>query len=153
MSFFNLKTALPALMPLAIQWAEATAEYAAMCGRPLGDQEKELARRVGVNDTDRVRIFMVDQMPYPEHPALQAAAMATDFLSPQTQGLALGHSIMMRRGKECGRLLAHEFRHVHQYENAGSIAAFLEVFLEQVVDHGHDEAPLEIDARAYEVAG
>ncbi len=42
------------------------------------------------------------------------------------------------------RLLRHEFRHVHQYEKAGSISAFLPIYLGQI------DAPLEADARAHE---
>jgi hypothetical protein len=48
------------------------------------------------------------------------------------------------------RLLRHEFRHVHQYEMAGSIIAFLPVYLGQIVQFGYRDAPLEVDARAHE---
>ncbi len=153
MPFFNLKTALPALAPLAVQWAEATANYVALSGRPLEEAEAQMARRVGVSQPESIRLLVVDQMPYPEHRMLQAAAMATDFLGPQTAGLTLGHAVLVRRGQESVRLLSHEFRHVHQYEQAGSIAAFLPVYLEQVLDHGYADAPLEADARAHEIAG
>jgi hypothetical protein len=153
MPFVNLKTALPALMPVAVQWAEATAEYAALSGRPLDEAECGIARRVGVSRPERVRLLLVDRMPYPEHGLLQAAAMATDFLGPHTLGLTLGHSVLVQRGHESARLLSHEFRHVHQYEQAGSVAAFLSVYLEQVLDHGYAAAPLEADARAHEIAG
>lgn len=152
MPFFNLKTALPTLVPQAIQWAEGTAEYAALSGRPLGEPELEIARRVGVAHPERIRLMFVDQMPYPEHRMLQAAAMATDFLGPQTRGITLGYAVLVRRGYGSDRLLSHEFRHVHQYEEAGSIAAFLPVYLEQVLDYGYADAPLEIDARAHEIA-
>lgn len=152
MPFFNLKMALPGLLPHAIQWAEATSAYAALSGRPLSEAEAALARQVGVGRPEAVRLFIVDQMPYPEHPLLQAAAMATDFLGPQTAGLTLGHSVMVRRGQESARLYSHEFRHVHQYEQAGSIAAFLPVYLEQVLECGYADAPFEIDAREHEIA-
>lgn len=153
MPFFNLKMALPSLLPHAIDWAEATATYAAMSGRPLNEAEAQIARQVGVSHSEAIRLFIVDQMPYPEHPMLQAAAMATDFLGPHTAGLTLGHAVMVRRGQESTRLFSHEFRHVHQYEQAGSIAAYLPVYLEQVVEYGYADAPLEIDARAHELAG
>lgn len=153
MPFFNLKTALPALVPQAIQWAEATAAAAAVSGRALHEAELQLARRVGVAHPENIRLTFVDEMPYPEHHMLQAAAMATDFLGPQTQGLTLGYAVLVRRGQGSDRLLSHEFRHVRQYEEAGSIANFLPVYLEQMVDFGYDDAPLEIDARAHELAG
>lgn len=152
MGFFDLRKELSGLMPHAIQWAEATAEYAAVSGRPLDAAEQALARRVGVFQPEKIRLLAVDQMPYPEHPLLQVAAMATDFLGPQSLGLTLGHAVVVRRGHESTRLYSHEFRHVHQYEQAGSIAAFLPVYLEQLVEHTYADAPLEIDARAHEVA-
>ena len=48
------------------------------------------------------------------------------------------------------RELSHEFRHVYQYEAAGSIAAFLPVYLQQIVAFGYANAPFEADARAHE---
>lgn len=153
MPFYNLKTALPALMPEAVQWAEAAADYVAVAGRPLDGSEQEIARQVGVGQPEDIRVLLVDTMPYPRHPLLQTAATATDFLGPQTMGLTLGHSVLVRRGQQSLRLLSHEFRHVYQYEQAGSIAAFLPVYLTQVLDHGYADAPLELDARAHEIAG
>lgn len=56
-------------------------------------------------------------------------------------------------GKACPRLLSHEYRHVHQYEAAGSIAAFLRRYLQQIAEVGYERAPYEIDARQWERAG
>jgi hypothetical protein len=39
---------------------------------------------------------------------------------------------------------------VHQYEEAGSIAAFLATYLEQIVTFTYAHAPLELDARRHE---
>jgi hypothetical protein len=39
---------------------------------------------------------------------------------------------------------------VHQYEAAGSIAAFLPLYLQQIVLYGYERAPFEVDARAHE---
>jgi hypothetical protein len=63
-------------------------------------------------------------------------------------GLTLGYAVLVCRDHEARpRVLSHEFRHVHQYEVAGSIAAFLPGYLQQIVAHGYANAPLEIDAR------
>lgn len=48
------------------------------------------------------------------------------------------------------RLASHECRHVVQYEEAGSIAAFLPGYLKQLADVGYENAPYEIDAKAHE---
>ena len=77
---------------------------------------------------------MVNQLPFPEHPLLKAAAIQTGLLGPNMIGLTLGYAVFIRRGnEESQRLLSHEFRHVQQYEAAGSIASFLPIYLKSVV--------------------
>jgi hypothetical protein len=50
-------------------------------------------------------------------------------------------------------LLSHECRHVYQYEAAGSIAAFLPVYLQQIATVGYESAPFD-RTRAHEfIAG
>jgi hypothetical protein len=51
------------------------------------------------------------------------------------------------------RLLAHECRHVYQYEVAGSIEAFLPLYLQQIAEFTYDRAPLELDAQVWEWVG
>ena len=63
-------------------------------------------------------------------------------------GLTLGHSVFIRRGHETARLLSHEFRHVYQYEQAGSIAGFLPGYLLQAVERG--ATTFETDSRVHE---
>jgi hypothetical protein len=53
-------------------------------------------------------------------------------------------------GHATPRLLAHEFRHLYQVEQAGSLAAFLPAYLQQIAEVGYDCAPYELDARAHE---
>ena len=65
-------------------------------------------------------------------------------------GLTLGYSIFIVRGHMSPRLLSHECRHVYQYETAGSISAFLPVYLQQIATVGYQSAPFEQDARAHE---
>ncbi len=146
----DLQAALPLLMPKAIAWAGDEAERVARSGRALDERELKLAREVGVTQPDRIRVALVDALPMPEDPALRAAAVQTGLLGPGMAGLTLGHSVFICRGHETVRLLSHEFRHVYQYEQAGSIAAFLPGYLQQIVQFGYTNAPLEHDARAHE---
>jgi hypothetical protein len=89
----------------------------------------------------------------PTEPILRSAAAQTGFLDPRMVGLTLGHSVFICRGHETMRLLSHEFRHVYQYEQAGSIAAFLPGYLAQIVEHGYTNTSFEVDARAHEQTG
>ena len=84
--------------------------------------------------------------------ALRSAAEQTGFLDPGMVGLTLGYSVFICHGHETVRLLSHEFRHVYQYEQAGSVAAFLPGYLMQIVERGYASTTFEIDARAHERA-
>jgi hypothetical protein len=145
---------LPSLLPKAIAWAETQEAQALHEGRRLTDLEIALARCVGVKRPDLVRVVAAfQQLPMPLDPDLRAAALQTGLLGPGMVGLTLGHGIFVVTGHETPRLISHECRHVHQYEAAGSIAAFLPEYLEQVARVGYQNAAFEIDARTWERDG
>ncbi len=149
---FDLRSALPILTPKAIAWAEAQSENALRVGRPLTEPFLSVAQHVGVSSPEHIRILDVPRLPMPDDPQLKQAAVATGLLGPGMVGLTLGHAVLVCSGYgQDVRLLSHEFRHVHQYEQAGSIAAFLPAYLQQIVTVGYSNAPFEIDARAHEL--
>src|SRR2546425_12311781 len=123
MSADDLLRRLPHLLPRAIAWARREAAQGAQRGRALTVAEGALARRVGVANPDQVRVMEVDGLPAPDEPELAQAAAQVGMLGPDMDGLTLGHTVFIRRGKVEPRLLSHELRHVHQYEQAGSIDA------------------------------
>ncbi len=149
---FDLAELLPLITPKAIAWAEARAAEIATQGTVLSEQGLMLARRVGVANPERIRLSYVAQLPLPTDPMLRQAALQTGLLGPNMIGLTLGHGIYICHGHESPRLLSHECRHVQQYEQAGSIAAYLPMYLQQIVQFGYASAPYEIDARAHEAA-
>ena len=143
---------MPKLLPRAIAWAEDRAAKAAAVGTPLNASELEIARAVGVASPERVRVEMVgDRLPMPDDADLHAAAVQAGLMGPGMVGLTLGYAIFICRGHNTRRLLSHELRHVHQYEQHGSIAGFLPAYLAQVIELGYDNAPFERDARAHEL--
>jgi hypothetical protein len=149
----DLLRELPRLLPGAIAWAEARAKRAAEVGSPLTADELDMARAVGVTKPEIVRIETVgDRLPMPDDPTLQAAAIQAGLLGPGMVGLTLGHSIFICKGCKTHRLVSHELRHVFQYEQHGSIAGFLPVYLGQVLQVGYENAAFEMDARAHEVS-
>lgn len=147
----NLLQELPRLVPRAVAWAEGRAARAAAAGTPLTPSEQDLARLVGVAQPELVRVEMVDVLPMPDEPMLRAAAQQAGLLGPNMTGLTLGHAIFICHGHKTKRLLSHELRHVFQYEQAGSIGAFLPVYLKQVLEVGYYNAPYEVDAREHEL--
>lgn len=148
---FHLLTALPTILPKAIDWAEAQSDLIAQQGRPLDGTLINIARQVGVAEPDQIRVLEVQRLPLPNDPELQKAAIATGLLGTGMIGLTLGYGVYVCQGHSTVRLLSHEFRHVYQYESAGSIASFLPIYLEQIATLGYRNAPLEVDARAHEI--
>jgi hypothetical protein len=96
-------------------------------------------------------VSVVRELPLPTDLELRQAALAAGLLGPGVVGLTLGHAIYICSGHKSARLLSHECRHVHQYERAGSIAAYLPVYLRQIITVGYRNAPFEIDARDHEL--
>ena len=101
-------------MPRAIERAQAQAKDALLRGRLLTPIESDLARQVGVQHPERIRLLIVQALPAPTDPELQQAAIQAGLLGPGMVGLTLGYSVFVCTGHVNPRLLRHEFRHVHQ---------------------------------------
>ncbi len=132
-------------------WAESMAEAVTRNGSTLTEQGLSDARAVGVAIPERIRISVVPSIPLPDDEALCNAALSTGLFGPGMIGLTLGYAILIVEGHVTRRLLTHEFRHVHQYEQAGSIANFLPGYFGQIATFGYADAPLEVDARSHEL--
>jgi hypothetical protein len=144
----DLLTALPRLLPKAVEWAEKQQATILASGFPLSPEQMILARAVGVAYPQNIRISLVDRLPLPDDPQLAAAALQTGLLGPHMIGLTLFYGIFICKHAYGSRnLIAHECRHVHQHEQRGSLAAFLQEYLLQIVTVGYANAPLETDAR------
>jgi len=109
------------------------------------------ARAVGVEHPERIRVLVVDAIPTPDDPLLASAAAAVGFLGATTAGIALGYSILVRRGRLSRRLLSHECRHVMQFEGKASLSEFLSSYLNEIVTTGYDDCSFEVDARSHEL--
>jgi hypothetical protein len=147
----DIRSLLPSIIPKAIVWAEQVAAEVLHTGIGLNTPSLSIAARVGVARPEMIRLSMVKQLPFPSDPQLQQAAITTGLLGPGMAGLTLGYAIFICEGHNSPRLLSHECRHVYQYEMCGSIAAFLPIYLQQIVDFGYMNAPFEIDAQKHEL--
>ena len=147
----DLLNELPKLLPLAIKWAEKVSKEAQGTGTPLGQNEAAIAMKVGVRHPELIRFVVVDRIPLPDDDVLRDAAIQAGMLGQDFIGLTLGYTIFLRANAFLNpRLIAHECRHVAQYESFGSVVAFLENHLADVARVGYYNSHLERDARDYE---
>lgn len=129
-------------------WVDGLVSLAQISGRPLTDAEREIAARAGVERIDDVRIQEVESMPPPPDSLNELAAL---YLDPRNAaGLTLGHVVLILSGRVSDDLLRHEFIHVSQVETLGGVRSFLRTYLEQIIEFGYQDAPLEVAARKKE---
>jgi hypothetical protein len=130
----------------AIRWALATVHYYQDRGRPLNAVETEIAIAAGVIHPELIRIIETDHVPEPKLDELAALRIQSGLLHSHSVGLTLGNQVFIRNGFMRPYLLAHEFRHVYQFEQLGSLEIMIRNYLLEVVQFGYRNAPLEIDA-------
>ena len=150
---YDLAAVLPDLLPQEIQWVESRSVKILSSGQPLTSAGITVARSVGVLDPEKIRVELVESLPLPDGQMVRDVTLQTGLLGPAMVGVTFGHGIYARTDYLTNRLLAHECRHVFQYESAGSIAAFLPAYLQEIVKFGYFESPFEADARQYEFIG
>lgn len=138
------------LLPLACAWAAEQERIILQSGDALTASQLADARRIGVAQPERVRLLRVVQIPIPVHPALAAAASATNLISPSTEGLTLRYGIFLRTDCwEQRALLVHELVHTSQYERLGGFQGFLRPYLlECITPPGYPYGSMEREAIA-----
>jgi len=146
----HLEDKLPELLPRVKDWVHSLIERIEREGAPISEELQALARRLGVRQAEAIRLLEVEHLPPPEDPELCRICFASGMLGANMTGLTLGYHIVVLRGCAHPRFLAHDFRHVYQFEEAGSLDNFLSIYASQVLACGHNDAPLEWDARSQE---
>jgi hypothetical protein len=138
------------LLPLACVWSAEQERTILESGVALTESQLTDARRVGVTHPERVRLLRVVQIPTPKHPALAAAARATNLILPSTTGLTLRYGIFVRADCWGERpLIVHELVHASQYERRGGFEVFLRPYLlECITPPGYPYGPMEQEAIA-----
>ena len=150
---YDLAAELPKLLPQAIEWVELRSAKILSSGWPLSAEGIDVARSVGVLDPKRIRVELVESLPLPDDQMLRDVGLQTGLIDPDMAGGTFGYGICACKDQVTNRLLAHECRHVFQYEVAGSIAAFLRAYLKEIVENGYSKCSFEVDARQYEFIG
>ena len=118
------------LLPLACQWAKTQEEFVLARGVPLRPLQIVDACRVGVRDSSRVKVLVVDRIPLPDNKELAEAARYTQIITAACRGVAIGHAIIIRADSWGDReLLLHQLVHVAQCEQSGSLEHWIQRYL------------------------
>lgn len=144
-----------ALIPPAINWLQAVEKHCLENGRALTDPELKDAISTGVQHPHLIRLLSVDGIAQPDDPQLMQAALETGLLGENATARAVGYGIEIANsanGDAVSRsLLRHEFRHVYQFERAGSLESFITSYISAVLTDGYYDCEYEQDARAFEM--
>ena len=129
-----------------IQWVKENIIVGEILGSPLTSTEKKFAKEVGIKNIDRIRVLKVNAIrPLPDE--LQEIAelyLNTD----NSAGITFGHVIFTIKNCDFyNELVKHELIHVLQVERCGGLEKFLQEYISQVLLHGYENAPMEIEAR------
>jgi hypothetical protein len=138
------------MMPRAIAWAEGQEQQICSRGISLDQRGDDIARLAGVQQRERVRLLAVSQIPLPDEADLRRAAQDFGLLTTDTGGLTIGYGIYVLQ--KCWgdvKLVAHELKHVFQYEQCGGISGFLKKYLSEINEYGYPAAPMEQDAISF----
>jgi hypothetical protein len=140
------------MLPMACSWAEKQEALILRDGVALSDPLLSDARRIGILHPERVRLRVVEEIPWPLHPLLRQAAETSGLLSRDTIGLTLRYGIYIRSdfwGER--RLVVHELAHTAQYERFGGFRPFLDQYLNEcITPPGYPFGPLEQEAKRIE---
>jgi hypothetical protein len=118
------------LLPGAYQWAKAQEDFVLARGVPLTARQVNDARLAGVQNASRVRVLVVDRIPFPEHPELADAARFTQIITDASHGVAIGHAVIIRADRWGDReLLVHNLVHVAQCERSGGLESWVRQYL------------------------
>ncbi|MDX9973431.1 MAG: hypothetical protein RBU21_10640 [FCB group bacterium] len=139
---------LDSVAPRAQAWYTEQEALLLQQGRQLSPEEMEIARRVGVQTPEKVRVVVLKEFPFPGDPALAKELKSLGFGSPQVGGFTMGYAILEKpKFKKERWLLAHELGHVGQRERMGT-EAFVRRYLLEMRKVGYVRSPLEVEANA-----
>ncbi len=118
------------LVPRALAWAKSQEDLILKFGSPLSPAQAQDAERAGVQEIERVRVLVVDRIPMPEDDELADAARRSHIITEASQGIAVGHGIVIRASSWQDRtLLVHCLVHVAQCERSGGLDSFVKEYL------------------------
>ena len=136
----------------ASRWIAEEQKCILLSGVPLTALQSADALSIGVKHPERVRLIQLEQIGLPSDPVLLELFRSLGLDKGTTWGRTFFYGIALRR--ECWDVrhkLAHELAHTKQYEELGSIDAFVRLYLTECLPPAHyGQGPLEREAQQVE---
>jgi hypothetical protein len=146
------RAAVKLALPVVCAWAKAQESVIIREGVALTPGQIDDAKRIGIKAPEKVRLRVVDHIPFPFRRVLRIAGRKIGFVPDGTIGLTLRYGIFVRAdhwGER--RLVVHELAHTAQYERLGGLRPFLDAYLlECMTPPGYPFGKLEQEARSIE---
>lgn len=146
---FHQKLISIVILPQYIEWAMETDTAGLSVGEPLNEHQLELAKDIGIKNSEKIRLIYVDEVPFPyENFILRVVGEALGFIGEGVINNAqvFGYSIYFRKGYELTTPnLAHELVHVLQIERS-SLEQVITQHFSDLAKYGYENSPLEIEA-------
>ena len=137
------------LIPMASEWVKAQETIILADGVPLTEKQRTIASKIGIKNTDKIRLLQVKSIPEPENSILNEASKSIGFISSQTLGITYRYGIYIQHDYwENESLIIHELTHTLQYERLGGITDFLNQYIKECIYYGYNNSPLEKEAVA-----
>lgn len=134
------------ILPAAEQFVSENEREALDKGIELNASQMEMAQRVGLQHPEKVRLYYVDRLPFPEDPELANLAKKYGYSSPFMAAYTYGYGIWIKHSEASNQLLlSHELIHVRQAEQMG-LKEQTRQYLIQLFIYGYENAPMEKEA-------
>lgn len=134
------------LTPLALDWFKEIETLYLAKGRSLTEKELTIARSVGVQHPERVRIVVLADFPSPGNKTLRTETKNYGMGISAEGSRTIGYIIMLKaRLKDERWILAHELTYIAKQEKMGR-KAFVRRFIAERELMGNRRAPMALDA-------
>lgn len=149
LGFFHQKLISMIILPHYIEWAVQTEVKGLQQGVALAEPQLLIAKEIGIQSPEKVRLVYVDEVPFPrENVMLNAVGEALGFVGEGiiNNAQVFGYSIYVRKGYPLTTPnLAHELVHVLQIERS-SLEQVITQHFADLITFGYDDSPLEVEA-------
>jgi hypothetical protein len=144
----ELASLFPVVMPHIQRWFVCEEATIQRNGIPLTAAQARDAGLAGVQKPGRVRVMAVEEIKVHGIGLMQKLAPGLQLIRPDSSAMTFGYGIIIRRLYAKDRsVLLHHLVHVAQMEELGGSENYIKRYINDCLQFGYGNAPLEIQAR------